>query len=266
MRSQIVEPSASAPIRALVDKLTETKDGSWRFRDDPPLQVHSSQTTSENFNIEAILHSYATTLRDDIRDLFTRYHLVDTAIKVVGVGSVGTHCGIALLAADDHDPLLLQIKEARSSVLEAYLPRSKYAHHGERVVRGQHLMQTASDIFLGWGSSGTGAYYVRQFKDMKASADLDGVDPVQLEDYAEFCASALAHAHSRSGNAAAIAGYLGKGTAVDRALLAFAATYADQAEADFRAFAATAPKLADAAARVTDMLDTRGALEERVAS
>ena len=246
IRTQIVEPAATAPIRALVDKLTETRDGAWRFRDDPPLLVHSDETHHANFDVDEILCTYALTLRDDVATLFARYRTMDAAIKVVGVGSVGTHCGIALLAADDHDPLLLQIKEAVPSVLEAHLGASPYAHHGERVVRGQRLMQTASDLFLGWGSSGERSYYVRQFRDMKASADLEGVSPVELAQYADFCASALAHAHARSGSAPAIAGYLGKGNAFDRALLEFATRYADRAEADYRAFAATAPTLAEA--------------------
>ncbi|GAC1493660.1 MAG: DUF2252 domain-containing protein [Vulcanimicrobiaceae bacterium] len=256
LRTQIVEPLATASIRTLVEKLTHVADGAWRFRDDPPLLVHSDETTSAHFDIATILASYSNSLRDDVADLYGRYRLIDTAIKIVGVGSVGTHCGIALLAADDHDPLLLQIKEATASVLEAYCPRSAYAHHGERVVRGQHLMQTASDIFLGWGTSGERHYYIRQFKDMKASADIEGATPVELARYAEFCAYALAHAHSRSGAGAAIAGYLGKGNSFDRALLEFATTYADCVETDYRAFAATAPNLEEATADVSAALAT----------
>jgi len=238
LRSRIVEPGATEPIRAVVAKLTERRDGVWRFREDPPLLVHSVMTERDGFDIADILGSYQQNLRDDVAELFSRYRLIDNAIKIVGVGSVGTRCGIALLAADDHDPILLQVKEARASVLEAHLPRSKYLHHGERVVRGQRLMQTASDVFLGWGSSGKRSFYVRQFKDMKASADLDGVGPLQLTEYGEACAYALAHAHARSGNAAAIAGYLGKSATFDRALLGFAAAYADRAELDYRAFSA----------------------------
>ena len=237
LRSVIVEPEATRPILALAEKLSErAPDGTWRLRDDPPLLFHDPEIGSENFDIEKILATYVTSLRDDIADLFARYTFIDAAIKVVGVGSVGTHCGIALLAADDHDPLLLQIKEASESALEAHLPHSVYAHCGERVVRGQRLLQTASDVFLGWGTSGTRSFYIRQFKDMKASADLEGVSPAALTEYAEFCAFALAHAHARSGNAAAIAGYLGKSATFDRALAAFASTYADVAEADYRAF------------------------------
>jgi len=240
LRAVIVEPEATRPILALTEKLTErAPDGTWRFRDDPPLLFHDPEIGSENFDIEAIFTSYATTLRDDIAELFSRYTIIDAAIKVVGVGSVGTHCGIALLAADDHDPLLLQIKEAGVSALEAYLPHSRYAHAGERVVRGQRLLQTASDVFLGWGNSGTRSFYIRQFKDMKASADLDGVSAAALTEYAEFCAFALAHAHARSGNAAAIAGYLGKSATFDRALVTFATTYADVAETDYHAFVTT---------------------------
>jgi uncharacterized protein (DUF2252 family) len=143
-----------------------------------------------------------------------------------------------LYAADDHDPLLLQIKEAVPSVLEAYLPPSTYANHGERVVRGQRLMQTASDAFLGWASSGKHDFYVRQFKDMKASANLDHVDHEQLALYGRYCAYALAMAHARSGDSAGIAGYLGTADTMDVALQAFAETYADQNERDYAAFLA----------------------------
>ena len=241
LRSVIIEPEATRPIRALVEKLSEhAPDGVWRFRDDRPLLFHDAEIGTENFDTDAIFASYATSLRDDIAELFSRYTFIDAAIKVVGVGSVGTHCGIALFAADDHDPLLLQIKEASDSALEAYLPRSQYAHAGERVVRGQRLLQTASDVFLGWGTSGQRSFYIRQFKDMKTSANIDGVTAAALTEYAEFCAFALAHAHARSGNAAAIAGYLGKSMAFDRAVAKFAATYADVAEADYHAFVGAA--------------------------
>ncbi len=134
------------------------------------------------------------------------------------------------------------MKEALPSVLEGYVAPSAYATHGERVVRGQRLMQAASDAFLGWASSGKHDFYVRQFKDMKASADLDGVGPGELRVYGRFCAYALAAAHARSGDAAAIAGYLGAGKAMDRALVEFAEAYADQNEADYVHF--SAPRLA----------------------
>ena len=134
--------------------------------------------------------------------------------------------------------MILQIKEAGPSVLEAYLNKSDYANHGERVVRGQRFMQSASDALLGWASSGKHDFYVRQFKDMKVSAKLDGADIYQLREYASYCAYALASAHARSGEDDAIAGYIGKGDTFDRAIVTFAMNYADQAEADHAQFVA----------------------------
>ncbi|GAC1310972.1 MAG: DUF2252 domain-containing protein [Vulcanimicrobiaceae bacterium] len=248
-RETVVEHAAADPIRTVVDTLTETTDGAWRFRDDPPNLFHSHETHRTGFDIEAILGAYPASLSDDVAFLFSRYALVDHAIKVVGVGSVGTRCGIALLAADDHDPLLLQIKEARPSVLAAHLEPSTYANDGERVVRGQRLIQHASDVFLGWASSGDRTFYIRQFKDFKASANLDEIDGPHLRAYGEVCAYALAAGHARSGDAAAIAGYLGKSDVFDRALLAFARAYADRAESDYAMFeAASARELTAATA------------------
>lgn len=219
-RSRIVEQAATEPIRSVVEKLSQKVDGLWRFREDPPTLFHSSETDRVGFDIEAMLAAYRASLHDDLAHLFSRYHLVDHAIKVVGVGSVGTRCGIALLAADDHDPLLLQIKEARDSVLVRYLEPSPYRNNGERVIRGQRLLQHASDVFLAGRR--------------RASARLEGVDGPELRTYGEVCAYALAAAHAGSGNAAAIAGYLGRSDTFDRALSTFATTYADQAESDFR--------------------------------
>ncbi len=132
--------------------------------------------------------------------------------------------------------LILQVKEARKSVLEPYLSSEQYANQGERVVRGQRLMQAASDVFLGWAKSGDRDFYVRQFKDMKASADLDEADQYQLREYAHWCGWALATSHARSGDAAAIAGYMGKRRTFDLAILAFTLTYAEQVERDHAAF------------------------------
>jgi len=237
-RTKIAEQVATDSIRETVDKLTTGEGASRRFTDDPPALFHSKKTDERGFDVAHIMEQYRTTLSDDMQHLFDRYSLIDDAIKVVGVGSVGTRCAIALYAADDHDPLLLQIKEAVPSVLEAYLPKSTYANHGERVVRGQKLMQTASDAFLGWGSSGKHDFYVRQFKDVKASANLDHVDVEQLALYGRYCAYALAMSHARSGDGAGIAGYLGPSDAMDVALVTFAETYADQNARDYDAFLA----------------------------
>ncbi len=235
-RTKIAEQVATDSIRETVNKLTTGNGMQRRFKDEPPGLFHSDRTDTRSFDVERILEGYRETLRDDIRTLLDRYTFVDTAIKVVGVGSVGTRCAIVLYAADDHDPLLLQIKEAVPSVLEAHLEPSAYANHGERVVRGQRLMQTASDTFLGWSSSGKRDYYVRQYKDMKSSANLDRVDAGQLTLYARYCAYALAMSHARSGDGAGIAGYLGASDAMDEALTAFAEAYADRNERDYAHF------------------------------
>ena len=246
-RRKIAEQVATESIHAAVEKLTTGTGFGRRFRDEPPGLFHSTDTERSGFDVEHILETYRRTLVPDFAHLLSRYRLVDHAMKVVGVGSVGTRCAIALFAADDHDPLLLQVKEALPSVLEPYLAPSAYPNHGERVVRGQRLMQAASDAFLGWASSGDHDFYVRQFKDMKSSANLDGVDAGELLVYARYCAYALAAAHARSGDAACIAGYCGTGATLDRALLAFAEEYADVTERDYARFA-EARALPDAAA------------------
>jgi uncharacterized protein (DUF2252 family) len=236
LHSKLAEQVATDSVRDAVEKLTIGSGTNRRFKEIPPQLFHSNETEKTGFDVEHILAEYKTTLAPELQFLLSRYEVVDKAIKVVGVGSVGTRCAIVLFAADDHDPLLIQIKEATASVLEDYLEPSAYAHHGERVVRGQRLMQTASDAFLGWATSGKNAFYLRQFKDMKASANLDNVGPGQLSVYARYCAFALAAAHARSGDAAAIAGYLGSGDAMDRAVVAYGEAYADQNETDFQRF------------------------------
>jgi uncharacterized protein (DUF2252 family) len=188
--------------------------------------------------VTATLASYRTSLVADRQVLYDRFEVVDVALKVVGVGSVGTRCWIVLLQGrDGGDPLFLQLKEPGPSALEAHLPRSRYRHAGRRVVEGQRLMQAASDIFLGWTTGTNGVpYYVRQLRDGKISADLTRLSAAGLELHAEFCGKALARAHARSGDAIAIAAYLGSGDPFDRAVTEFAGAYADQAEADHAAF------------------------------
>jgi uncharacterized protein (DUF2252 family) len=237
-RSKIADQVATDSIHDAVAKLTQGLGMDRRFNDDPPRLFHSNETERIGFDVERILTEYKKTLLPEMQFLLSRYTVIDSAVKVVGVGSVGTRCAIVLLAADDHDPLLIQIKEAVPSVLEAYLPKSVYRNHGERVVRGQRLMQAASDAFLGWAASGRNDFYVRQFKDMKSSANLVDIDGAQLAVYGRYCAYALAAAHARSGDAAGIAGYLGRSDAMDRALLSFGESYADQNENDFKRFSA----------------------------
>ena len=165
--------------------------------------------------------------------LIDRYDLKDIAIKVVGVGSVGTFCAVMLLMASEQDPLFLQVKEARPSVLEAYAGKSIYPNHGQRVVNGYRLMQSASDIFLGWTKGKLGRhFYVRQLRDMKIGALVELFTPGMMTQYAEICGWTLARAHARSGAPAQISGYLGKSDAFDKAIAAFSVAYADQSERD----------------------------------
>jgi uncharacterized protein (DUF2252 family) len=176
---------------------------------------------------------YRESLQEDRRVLIDRYDLKDIAIKVVGVGSVGTYCTVVLLMASEQDPLFLQVKEARLSVLEAYAGKSIYPNHGQRVVNGYRLMQPASDIFLGWVEGKLGRhFYVRQLKDMKLAPLVEVFSPGFMVQYAEFCGWTLARAHARSGVPAQISGYLGKSDAFDKAIAAFASAYADQSERD----------------------------------
>jgi uncharacterized protein (DUF2252 family) len=189
--------------------------------------------------IHASLREYRASLPDDRRRLLERFEFVDFARKVVGVGSVGTRAWIALLQGrDEDDPLFLQVKEATASVLEDHLPASTYAQPGERVVQGQLLMQAASDIFLGWsgGREADRFYYWRQLRDMKGSAEIELFDPATMAAYAEACGWTLARAHARSGDAVAIAAYIGSSDRFDRAMTDFAVRYADRNERDHALF------------------------------
>ncbi len=169
--------------------------------------------------------------------ILDRYRMVDIAWKVVGIGSVGTRCYILLLLAEDGDPLILQIKEARKSVLEPFAGAGPYEHQGRRVVEGQRLMQAASDIFLGYFTNDQGIdFYVRQLRDMKYGFDPTGAPPYQLANYAKFCGGNLARAHAKAGDAAEIAGYLGNSDTFDRAIVSFAGAYAEQNRRDYEAF------------------------------
>nr|WP_238435198.1 DUF2252 domain-containing protein [Frankia sp. AgB1.9] len=228
-------------------KLTEVVDGERRFTADPPLlvpisELHTGRDRDRLMRwLSSIVEQYSATLSTDRRSLLARYRLVDFARKVVGVGSVGTRCWVALLLGrDDGDPLLLQIKEAGTSALADHLPGSAYGNQGERVVAGQRLMQAASDIFLGWqrvdGLDGHKRdFYVRQLQDWKGIAEPERMDVDGLALFGRLCAATLARAHARSGDSIAIAAYLGGGTAFDQAVAAFAEAYADQNEADHAA-------------------------------
>ena len=209
--------------------------GSYRIANEVPLIAHIKDREVERRLAQDVIR-YRTTLQEDRQALLARYHLVDFAIKVVGVGSVGTRCYIALLVGrDKNDTLLLQIKEAQASVLERYLGKSTYENHGQRVVHGQRLMQAASDLFLGWAHGPSHDYYVRQLRDLKFSAAVQTMNRPDLTEYAALCARTLARSHARSGDASMIAGYLGAGESFDGAIATFAELYAEQNEQDYRA-------------------------------
>jgi uncharacterized protein (DUF2252 family) len=229
-----------------LSKLAERVDGQYRIVSKPPIiiplrDVQSlygfSAKTAER-RIMQQFRGYKTTLDEDRRQLLSRFEIVDVARKVVGVGSVGTRAYIVLLQGRDQgDPLFLQVKEATTSVLEDHLPRSRYRRHGERVVRGQRMMQAASDIFLGWFEGPEGRhYYWRQLRDMKASAVVETMIPTGMGAYANLCAWTLARAHARSGDPVAIASYLGPYDEFEKALTDFSQRYADQNERDYEAF------------------------------
>ncbi|MFF8378248.1 DUF2252 domain-containing protein [Streptomyces sp. NPDC015661] len=220
-------------------KLTETDGaGNRHIVDDPPLLERVADV--DRITIGKIFSDYRSSLAEERRVLLDRYHFVDAARKVVGVGSVGTRCFIVLLEGrDDGDPLMLQIKEAGRSVLEQYLPPTAYPHQGRRVVSGQRLTQAASDIFLGWMTGPEQRhFYWRQLRDMKGSAEVESMSPATLRDYARLCGRALARAHARSGDRIAIAAYLGGTDVFDRAVADFALAYAGQNADDYAALGA----------------------------
>jgi len=218
-----------------LSKLTTVRDGRRVIIEDPPLVVRLGDEQLEQ--AFRFAKAYRATLEPDRRLLLDRYEFVDAALKVVGVGSVGTRCFVVLLASADLDPLFLQIKEAQPSVLSSYAGRSPYRNQGQRVAVGQRIMQAASDVFLGWARADGFDTYVRQLRDMKGSAEIGGSNGRNLADYARLCGATLARAHARSGDPALLAGYFGSGATFDDALAKFAVAYADQTERDYEAFA-----------------------------
>jgi uncharacterized protein (DUF2252 family) len=217
-------------------RLTEVVDHERRIKDDPPLVVRLEDDAFRDQEfVRRTFEDYLRTLPNDRRHLLSQYRFVDAGIKVVGVGSVGTRCFMVLLQGrDDGDPLFLQIKEATASVLEPHLRKSRYRNHAQRVVEGQRLMQAASDIVLGWtrGRTDDRDYYWRQLRDVKGSIDPETIRAPGLVGYGKLCGHGLARAHARSGDAAAIAGYVGTGAAFPEAIATFAEAYADQTERD----------------------------------
>ncbi|MBV9270950.1 MAG: DUF2252 domain-containing protein, partial [Candidatus Eremiobacteraeota bacterium] len=221
-------------------KFVAKTGGKLSFMEDPPVLYHLPHNDPLRKRGFEGLRRYAKTLRDDTRVVFSRYHLRDAAIRVVGVGSVGLHSAIALFQAGADDVLILQLKEATASVLEPYAGASVYANHGQRVVAGQRLMQSSSDIFLGWSEIETGQhYYVRRFRDRRANANLERLGLEELIQYSALCGATLAIGHARSGDAAFLSGYMGRGRKFDEAIADFAVAYADHAQRDYETFIAS---------------------------
>ncbi|GAA1960549.1 DUF2252 domain-containing protein [Catenulispora subtropica] len=223
-------------------KLTEPgPDGTPRIRYQPPLLVPYAELGFDRITEEEIVRrvftDYRATLQEDRRVLLDRFRYVESALKVVGVGSVGTRCAMALMLGDTTSaPLFLQVKEAEESVLAPYLKAGRHEHQGQRVVSGQRLMQASSDIFLGWATGPEGRFfYIRQLRDMKGSAVVAGLDQKMLRNYAGLCGQVLARAHARSGDRVAISAYLGHADSFDRAMARWAVAYADQTRADHQA-------------------------------
>src|SRR5271166_1609203 len=227
-------------------KLAGMVSGKLGIRDTPPLIYHPEESRGREFQgvLDQVFSAYRDTLAEDRRLLLDRYRVVDAAIKVVGVGSVGRRCWIVLLMSQSNDPLLLQLKEAVESVFEPYAGKSAYPHHGQRVVMGQRLMQPASDQFLGWVTvEATGKQFnVRQLRDAKIKPLVETFDNDLLMVYAKACGFVLARAHAKAGDSATIAGYLGGSGQFDEAMGDFSLTYADQAERDHAALKAAVRK------------------------
>ncbi|QRY64865.1 DUF2252 domain-containing protein (plasmid) [Ensifer sp. PDNC004] len=239
MKKRVKEANRQHGSEVEMLKITNVVGGKLRIHDMPPLIFHPKAASASEFDetVRETFRAYSASLSDERKTLLEWYELVDAAMKVVGVGSVGRHCWIVLLMSASNDPLFLQFKEAAPSCLEAYIGKSGFSHHGQRVVMGQRLIQPASDMFLGWVTASVSGrqYYVRQLRDVKIKPLVEQFDTELLLSYAEACGWALALAHARSGDPAAISGYLGSSDEFDEAIGKFSAFYADQTEKDFAA-------------------------------
>ena len=244
---KVVKKARTRDSLQALSKLGELVDGRYRIVSQAPIVVperelaasYGLSPTEVEDAVREQFRAYRATLEEDRRHLLEKFEFLDLARKVVGVGSVGTRAFIVLLQGrDEQDPLFLQVKEATTSVLEDHLPKSRYKNHGERVVRGQRMMQAASDIYLGWtvGLDTSRHFYWRQLRDMKGSAEIEVMGPSALMTYAGLCAWTLARAHARSGDPVAIATYLGTSDKFDRSITDFSERYADQNERDYEEF------------------------------
>ena len=231
----VAKARESSTSEGIFPKLVDDSGGSPLIKEQLPAIFHSKDYPAGEVHpdISEAVAQYRETLSPAYRTLFDRYDIKDAAIKVVGVGSVGTSCWVLLLMAGGGEPLILQVKEARASVLEAYAGKSVYPNHGERVVNGHRLMQPASDIFLGWTEGKRGRhFYVRQLRDVKIKFAVETFGTAEMTLFAQFCGHTLALSHARSGDPAVISGYLGKSDVFDKAIAAFSVAYADQNEKD----------------------------------
>jgi uncharacterized protein (DUF2252 family) len=237
VQKQIAKAATRTVAEYDFPKLASVKNGQVRIKDNPPLIFHPTEAGTAEYNqlVEDAFRCYRETLADDLKTLLDRYEVKDVAVKVVGVGSVGTRCAILLIMTGDGEPLFLQVKEAHESVLEPYAGKSVYSNCGQRVVAGQRLMQAASDMFLGWTEQLGRHFYVRQLRDIKIEPLVEIFDSRALADYGEWCGWALARAHAKSGDAATISGYLGNSSRFDDAVSSFAVAYADQNDRDYEA-------------------------------
>lgn len=245
-----VKKARSRTEEQSLEKFTVVVDGQRQFVDDPPLtsrltNLLEGEEVAEKVQIkrddlEKDWQQYVGSVEMGRRALLSRYHIVDVALRVVGVGSVGTFCFMSLLEANSiDDAIVLQQKEAGASVLEPYLPKQEFANHADRVVTGQRLMQSESDVFLGWShgfATTSRDYYWRQLKDMKGSVEASQLDVKGLLDYVASCSYCLARAHARSGDAVSISGYLDNAEPFDEAIADFGVSYAEQTECDYRLF------------------------------
>ncbi len=235
---RVAKEQAKSRGEEMFPKLVEHKGDVPVIKDQLPTIFHAEGHPPGEIQKAVLdaLAGYRSTLPPSHRSLLDRYELRDAAIKVVGVGSVGTACWVLLFMAGDDDPLFLQVKEARASVLEPHAGESVFSNHGQRVVNGYRLMQPASDIFLGWAKGPKRHFFVRQLRDIKISVRVETFRASEMDFYAAWCGRALALSHARSGAAATLSGYMGKSDAFDQAVAAFSMAYADQNEADHAAF------------------------------
>jgi len=242
LRERLGKATSASSSDLAYPQLAGMVSGKVRILDAPPLIFHPTDVSDEEWFSRAVnaLKCYRDTLSDERRELLDQYRIVDSAMKVVGIGSVGTRCSIMLMMSSNNDPLFLQWKQAKQSVLEPYAGKSAYPHHGQRVVMGQKLMQSASDIFLGWATSEIGVHgYVRQLRDVKIRPAVEAMEAGTLKYYGKMCGWALARAHAKAGNVEQkISGYLGKSENFDEAMGSFAVAYADQTERDHAALKA----------------------------